>query len=67
MERQADDGSWEVAATDDDWATRFRWGRRHELSELSFATVEWTIPEGTPAGSYRLRHYGDAKPLFSSM
>lgn len=67
VERQADDGSWEVAATDDDWATRFRWGRRHELSELSFATVEWTIPEGTPAGSYRLRHYGDAKPLFSSI
>ncbi|KAL4436684.1 hypothetical protein ABPG75_003823 [Micractinium tetrahymenae] len=67
VERQAGDGSWQVVATDDDWATKFRWGRRHELSELSFATVEWTVPEGAPAGAYRLRHCGDAKPLFSSI
>ncbi|KAL4435206.1 hypothetical protein ABPG77_001888 [Micractinium sp. CCAP 211/92] len=67
VERQAADGRWEVVATDDDWATKFRWGRRHELSELSYATLEWTVPEGTPAGAYRLRHYGDAKPLFSSI
>jgi neutral ceramidase len=26
-------------------------------------TTTWTVPSGTPAGTYRIRHDGDAKAL----
>lgn len=39
--------------TDDDICTKFHWTRPHALSSESRAEIMWTIPEGTPAGSYR--------------
>ena len=57
-------GSWSVVHTDADWSTRFEWGRPHALSTLSFATVSWHVPPGTPPGTYRLRHLGNHKPWF---
>ena len=56
--------AWSVVHTDADWSTRFEWGRPHALSTLSFATVSWHVPPGTPPGTYRLRHFGDHKPWF---
>ena len=64
MERQQPDGSWAAVHTDADWCTKFMWGRPHALSELSYATVSWQVPEGTPGGTYRLRHFGDHKRLW---
>jgi neutral ceramidase len=64
VERREADGSWATVHTDADWSTRFSWGRPHALSELSYATVSWEVPRGTPAGTYCLRHYGDYKPWF---
>lgn len=64
VERLEGDGSWAVVHTDADWSTRFAWGRPHSLSELSFATISWEVPGGTPPGTYRLRHFGDCKPWF---
>lgn len=66
VERLEGDGSWAVVHTDADWSTRFAWGRPHSLSELSFATISWEVPGGTPPGTYRLRHFGDCKPWFRS-
>ena len=38
---------------DDDISTKFHWTRPHMLSSESRAEILWTIPAGTPAGSYR--------------
>lgn len=55
-------GQWGVLYTDDDWSTKFKWDRpKGQLSSESTATVEWTVPAWTKAGTYRITVYGDAK------
>ncbi|KAK9816671.1 hypothetical protein WJX72_003530 [[Myrmecia] bisecta] len=54
---------WVVAYTDNDLSTKYHWQRPHMLSSESTATITWTIPEGTPAGTYRIRHFGDFKHI----
>ena len=39
--------------TDEDISTKFHWTRPHALSSESRAEILWTIPKGTPPGSYR--------------
>ena len=50
--------------TDNDMSTKFHWKRPSMLSPQSTATITWTIPDGTPPGTYRLRHFGDYKHVF---
>ena len=50
--------------TDNDMSTKFHWKRPSMLSPQSTATITWTIAEGTPPGTYRLRHFGDYKHVF---
>ena len=57
---------WQVH-TDADLCTKFDWKRPHLLSSTSASTVMWTIPEGTPSGTYRLQHFGDHKHLAGSI
>lgn len=62
--KQQETGQWDVVYTDDDWSTKFIWGRpKGSLSSESTATVQWQVPAGTPAGTYRIKLYGDAKTL----
>merc|ERR1711991_663095 len=62
VELESDDGdAWTVVANDASWETRLHW-KRKGLSE-SLVTVDWTIPEGTPAGTYRIQHFGYFKKL----
>ncbi|MBI2734431.1 MAG: neutral/alkaline ceramidase [Aquabacterium sp.] len=58
-------GSWQTVADDGDWATRYRWVRT--FGAESAADISWTIPAGTPPGSYRIVHYGDAKNLIGTI
>jgi len=51
--------TYSVILTDSDWDTKFLW-KRHETSQ-SLITISWTIGTGTPAGKYRIQHYGFAK------
>ncbi|ONI86811.1 alkaline ceramidase [Saccharothrix sp. ALI-22-I] len=53
------DGQWTRHADDGDWSTRYRWQREGVAN--SNATITWTIPAGTPAGTYRIVHHGDWK------
>lgn len=55
---------WVPLYDDDDWCLRFTWFRPSKLSSQSHATLEWRIPENTPTGVYRLRHFGASKRLF---
>ena len=65
MEVQRDmGGPWVTVARDWDPETRFRWRRvGGPLSPMSEVDLSWRIPEGTPAGSYRIVYRGDAKSL----
>lgn len=49
--------------TDNDICTTYFWKRLHMLSSESTATITWTIPEGTPDGTYTIWHYGDYKHI----
>jgi neutral ceramidase len=52
-------GTWRTVATDNDWSTIYRW-RRESVAD-SKAEITWTIPVGTPPGTYRIVHHGDWK------
>ncbi|MCU0664147.1 MAG: neutral/alkaline ceramidase [Myxococcota bacterium] len=56
-------GSWVAIKRDWDWDTKYMWERFNCVPTLacSHVTVEWQIPSDTPAGTYRIRHYGDWK------
>ena len=53
--------NWVTVARDWEPETKFKWQRWMFLTPLSESTVEWTIPQGTPAGTYRVLHQGLAK------
>ena len=52
--------------TDNDLSTKFAWARPHPLSSESTATVSWRVPPDAAPGTYRLRHFGDAKGILGS-
>lgn len=51
--------TWVRHADDGDWSTKFHWTRTEP--NQSTACITWDVPEGTPTGTYRIRHYGDSK------
>ncbi|MEU3609361.1 neutral/alkaline ceramidase [Streptomyces sp. NPDC035033] len=55
------DGVWTRHLDDSDWQTKYRWQRTNALTGESTATITWDIPPGTPPGTYRIDHHGDAK------
>ncbi|MFE5481129.1 neutral/alkaline ceramidase [Streptomyces sp. NPDC056527] len=59
--QQLKDGSWIRHLDDGDWQTKYRWQRTSTLTGESTATITWDITPGTPPGTYRIAHYGDAK------
>jgi neutral ceramidase len=61
--QRREDGGWVDVAYDWDWETKYLWDRHVCLPTLgcSHVTVEWAIPEATPAGTYRLLHGGEWK------
>ncbi len=66
LEVQRWNGSqWVSVADDGDWSTKYRWTRT--FGAESVVDINWAIPAGTPAGSYRIVHYGDAKSLWGSI
>lgn len=62
VQRQVN-GQWVRQLDDGDWATTYRWTRLNGVTGTSKATVTWKIAPGTPPGTYRIVHHGDAKSL----
>lgn len=56
-------GTWTRVADDNDWATRFLW-KRDGIS-ASKATITWQVGASTPAGTYRIRYFGDARNFWN--
>ncbi|NLU69379.1 neutral/alkaline ceramidase [Streptomyces sp. HNM0574] len=61
VERRRPGGGWRTVADDGDWSTAFRWSR--EGVAASQVTVTWDVPRDAEPGTYRVRYFGDAKPL----
>lgn len=59
--QRLDGSTWRTVADDGDWSTTYRW-RRDGLA-ASIATITWDVPAGTPLGTYRVVHTGDAKSI----
>jgi len=51
--------SWITVANDWDPETIYKW-KRNSVA-FSRVTCSWTIPQNTPAGTYRIKHYGHWK------
>lgn len=60
VQRQSGD-VWQTVATDDAWATRYRWEVVTDMNEASRARVRWDIPGDASPGTYRLVHRGQAR------
>ncbi|MCG3120429.1 MAG: Neutral ceramidase [bacterium] len=55
-------GAWEIVARDWDPETKYKW-QRQGLA-YSHITIEWTIPDTSRLGVYRIRHDGHWKKNF---
>jgi len=60
-----DGGTWSRVRDDTDWDLVYQWKRTEGLSGQSEVTISWTVEQGTPAGQYRIKYYGDSKGLFT--
>ncbi|KAK7053720.1 Neutral/alkaline nonlysosomal ceramidase [Favolaschia claudopus] len=59
--------SWTAVRSDSHPSTLYKWNRTSTILGTSTVNVSWTIESGTPAGTYRLRYFGDSKPLIGSI
>ncbi|KAF7300950.1 Neutral ceramidase [Mycena indigotica] len=60
-------GSWKAVRSDSHPSTTFQWLRINTILATSTVTLNWTIEAGTPAGTYRLKYFGDSKPFIGSI
>jgi len=64
----ADGKTWSRVLSDDDWRLVYSWKRTNGVLGYSEVTIDWeTTVEGDAAGTYRLRYYGDSKPLIGKI
>ncbi|KAG1731837.1 Neutral/alkaline nonlysosomal ceramidase [Suillus paluster] len=56
-------GEWVVVKTDSHPSTTYQWDRTSTVLGTSTVDVRWTIEDGTPAGTYKITYYGDAKSI----
>ena len=59
--------SWTRVRDDKDWFLVFHWRRTNTVLGHSEVDIEWEIEKGTRGGLYRMRYFGDAKPLIGSV
>ncbi|KAJ6544353.1 Neutral/alkaline nonlysosomal ceramidase [Mycena capillaripes] len=60
-------GVWTPVRSDSHPSTIYQWTRVSTILATSSVNISWTIESGTPAGTYRLRYFGDSKPLIGSI
>ncbi|KAG0641458.1 Neutral/alkaline nonlysosomal ceramidase [Tuber brumale] len=61
VEKRRNGGTWSRIRDDTDWGLIYQWKRTEGLSGQSEVTISWAIEQGTPAGQYRIKYYGDSK------
>ncbi|KAJ7815949.1 Neutral/alkaline nonlysosomal ceramidase [Mycena olivaceomarginata] len=58
---------WTPVRSDSHPSTIYQWTRASTILGTSNVNISWTIEPNTPAGTYRLRYFGDSKPLIGSI
>ncbi|KAF8840456.1 Neutral/alkaline nonlysosomal ceramidase [Paxillus ammoniavirescens] len=61
------DGAWTTVRTDSHPSTIYQWDRTNTLLGTSTIDIRWTIEDATPAGTYQITYYGDAKQLIGGI
>ncbi|KIJ67392.1 hypothetical protein HYDPIDRAFT_173938 [Hydnomerulius pinastri MD-312] len=61
------DGAWSTVRTDSHLSTIYQWNRTSTVLGTSTVDLQWTIEEGTLAGTYRIMYFGDAKRLIGGI
>ncbi|KAF9258342.1 Neutral/alkaline nonlysosomal ceramidase [Marasmius fiardii PR-910] len=64
---QSVSGQFKAVRSDSHPSTIYRWKRESTILGTSSVNISWTIESGTPAGTYRLRYFGDSKPFIGSI
>ncbi|KAK7471947.1 hypothetical protein VKT23_000053 [Stygiomarasmius scandens] len=60
-------GVWTPIKSDSHPSTLYQWERTSTVLGTSTVNITWTIEDGTPSGTYRIRYFGDSKPLIGSI
>ncbi|TEA21096.1 Neutral ceramidase 2 [Colletotrichum sidae] len=65
---QLRDGGWVRVRSDEDWFLVYTWTRTNWLLGHSEVVISWeTGGDGAAAGTYRIRYFGDSKPLIGAI
>ncbi len=68
VEKLGSDGkTWTQVLSDDDWRLVYSWKRTNFVLGYSEVTITWETGELDVAGTYRVRYYGDSKPLIGGV
>ncbi|WDK08850.1 neutral/alkaline non-lysosomal ceramidase [Colletotrichum graminicola] len=69
VEQLGADGQWTQVRSDNDWFLVYTWTRTNWLLGYSEVVVSWETgaDDGAAPGTYRLKYYGDSKPLIGSI
>ncbi|KAJ7121911.1 Neutral/alkaline nonlysosomal ceramidase [Mycena filopes] len=65
-----DSGAWKMVRSDSHPSTVFQWERESTVLGTSAVNISWTIESDvqvTAGGLYRLRYFGDSKPLIGEI
>ncbi|GAB0136142.1 hypothetical protein EsDP_00004454 [Epichloe bromicola] len=67
VEQQGPDASWKQVRDDSDWFLVYSWRRTNSLLGYSEVDISWETYGNARPGTYRIRYYGDSKPLVGSI
>ncbi len=60
-------GSWTQVRSDADWSLVYTWTRTNTVLGYSSVVISWETEATAAPGTYRLRYYGDSKPLIGAV
>ncbi|OAQ73836.1 neutral/alkaline nonlysosomal ceramidase [Pochonia chlamydosporia 170] len=67
VEQQNADGSWTQVRDDTDWFLVYSWRRTNFILGYSEVDISWETYGNAKPGTYRIKYYGDSKPLIGSI
>ncbi|AHH20013.1 putative ceramidase [Nocardia nova SH22a] len=54
-------GDWRRDFDDNDWCTELSWSRPDNQPAASIVRIQWTVPDNSSGGRYRIRYDGDSR------
>ncbi len=63
----SDGKTWTQVRSDADWSLVYTWTRTNTVFGYSTVVVSWETEATATPGTYRIKYYGDAKPLIGSI